>query len=154
MLFKEMYNNGLNQFIPFIATILAIVFTDLLIGVVVGSCISIFYILKSNFKNAYHFQKESYHTGDVITITLSEEVSFLNKASIKEMLFKEIPQNSKVIIDASKSKYIDFDVLETINDFVSVHAIENNISTEVIGIKSHYKNEYLSQMDSVKIKTH
>jgi MFS superfamily sulfate permease-like transporter len=152
-LFKEMYKNGLNQFIPFIATIVAIVFTDLLIGVLVGSFISIFYILKSNFKNAYHFQKDSYHTGEVITITLSEEVSFLNKGSIKEMLFKEIPPNSQVILDGSKSTYIDFDVLEIISDFLTIHAIEKNISIQAIGIKSHYEKEVRGHVESEKIKS-
>jgi carbonic anhydrase len=152
-LFKDMYKNGLNQFIPFVVTILAIVFTDLLIGVIIGSSISIFYILKSNFKNAYHFKKETYHTGDVITIKLAEEVSFLNKASIKELLSNEIPENSKVILDGSNSKYIDFDVLETIKDFISIQAKEKNIETEVIGIKSHYGNDLISHIETLHPKT-
>lgn len=152
-LFKDMYKNGLNQFIPFVVTILAIVFTDLLIGVIIGSSISIFYILKSNFKNAYHFKKETYHTGDVITIKLAEEVSFLNKASIKELLSNEIPENSKVILDGSNSKYIDFDVLETIKDFISIQAKEKNIVTEVIGIKSHYGNDLISHIETLHPKT-
>jgi carbonic anhydrase len=151
-LFKDMYKNGLNQFIPFFITILAIVFTDLLIGVIIGSSISIFYILKSNFKNAYHFQKESYHTGDVITIRLSEEVSFLNKASIKELLSKEIPENSKVILDGSNSKFIDFDVLETIKDFVNIQAKEKNIEAEVIGLKSYYTNDLISHIETLTPK--
>lgn len=152
-LFKDMYKNGLNQFIPFVVTILAIVFTDLLIGVIIGSSISIFYILKSNFKNAYHFKKETYHSGDVITIKLAEEVSFLNKASIKELLSNEIPENSKVILDGSNSKYIDFDVLETIKDFINIQAKEKNIVAEVIGIKSHYGNDLISHIETLHPKT-
>lgn len=151
-LFKDMYKNGLNQFIPFFVTILAIVFTDLLIGVIIGSSISIFYILKSNFKNAYHFQKDSYHTGDVITIKLSEEVSFLNKASIKDLLSTEIPDNSKVILDGSNSKYIDFDVLETIKDFINVQAKEKNIEAQVIGLKSYYTNDLISHIETLTPK--
>ena len=148
-----MYKNGLNQFIPFVVTILAIVFTDLLIGVIIGSSISIFYILKSNFKNAYHFKKETYHSGDVITIKLAEEVSFLNKASIKELLSNEIPENSKVILDGSNSKYIDFDVLETIKYFINIQAKEKNIVAEVIGIKSHYGNDLISHIETLHPKT-
>ncbi|MDZ4668849.1 MAG: SulP family inorganic anion transporter [bacterium] len=147
-LFKDMYKNGLNQFIPFVITVLAIVFTDLLIGVIIGSLISIFYILKSNFKNAYHFKMETFHTGDVITIKLSEEVSFLNKASIKELLAKEIPPNSKVIIDGTNSKYIDFDVLETIKDFVQIQAKEKNIEAEVIGLKKYYGYELINNVEA------
>ncbi|MCG9880980.1 MAG: SulP family inorganic anion transporter [Bacteroidia bacterium] len=137
-LFKDMYKNGLNQFIPFVSTILAIVFTDLLIGVLIGLAISIFYILKSNFKNAYHFEKTTTHTGDEIKIRLSEEVSFLNKASIKETLFVDIPDGSKVVIDGSHSKYIDYDVLEVIHDFSNSYAKEKNIQLTLIGFKSQY----------------
>ena len=137
-LFKDMYSKGLNQFIPFISTILAIVFTDLLIGVLIGLAISIYYILKENFKNAYSFHEESQQTGDTTIIRLSEEVTFLNKASIKETLNK-IPGNSKVIIDASNSKYIDYDVLEVIEIFRDTASKEKNITTSVIGMKSSYQ---------------
>ena len=147
-LFKEMYKNGLNQFIPFIATILAIVFTDLLIGVLIGLAISIFYILKSNFKNAYQFHKEKHHTGDIITIRLAEEVSFLNKASIKDTL-AQIPDNSTVIINATNSTYIDYDVLELIKDFTEVQSKEKNITVSVQGIKSLYKSENVSHVKSM-----
>ncbi len=138
-LFKEMYRKGLNQFIPFVATILAIVFTDLLIGIIIGSVVSVFYILKSNFKNAYSFYKIHDDTGDTITIRLSEEVTFLNKASIKKTLL-EIPDHSTVILDGSNSKFIDYDVLEIIQNFKDTISKEKNVTVSVIGIKS-FKNE-------------
>ena len=147
-LFKDMYSKGLNQFIPFAVTVIAIVFTDLLIGVLIGSAISIFYILKRNFKNAYHFNKESFHTGDIITMRLSEEVSFLNKASIKQTL-ADIPENSKVIIDASNSTYIDSDVMEVIRDFVDVQAKEKGINTTLKGFKSFYQEQIPSHVELV-----
>ncbi len=152
-LFKDMYSKGLNQFIPFIVTVLAIVFSDLLIGVLIGTATSIFYILKRNFKNAYHFNKETFHTGDIITIRLSEEVSFLNKASIKESLV-EIPENSTVVIDASNSTYIDYDVMEVIKDFTDVQAVEKNIAATVIGIKPFYQEEISSHVKSVHYVHH
>lgn len=147
-LFKDMYSKGLNQFIPFVGTIIAIVFTDLLIGILIGAAISIFYILKANFKNAYSFHKEKHHLGDTIIITLSEEVTFLNKASIKQTL-NEIPSNSTVIIDATHSKYIDYDVLEIIEIFTQTFSIENNITTTVKGIKPFYKEENESHVKSI-----
>lgn len=147
-LFKDMYKIGLNQFIPFVATVVAIVFTDLLIGVLIGLAISIFYILKSNFKNAYHFHKEDHHEGEIITIRLAEEVSFLNKASIKRTL-ADIPENSKVIINAANSTYIDYDVLELIKDFTGVQSVEKNITVSVIGIKAQYKEENQSLVKSM-----
>lgn len=147
-LFKDMYSKGLNQFIPFAVTVIAIVFTDLLIGVLIGSAISIFYILKRNFKNAYHFNKESFHTGDIITMRLSEEVSFLNKASIKQTL-ADIPESSKIIIDASNSTYIDSDVMEVIRDFIDVQAKEKGINTTLKGFKSFYQEQIPGHVELV-----
>jgi len=134
-LFKEMYENGLNQFIPFVATILAIVFTDLLIGVLIGLSISVFFILKSNYKNAYALQTIKGKGGDEIKLTLSEEVSFLNKASIKDTLLTKIPDGSSLTIDGSQSKNIDYDVLEVIHDFNTYYASKKNIQVKLVGIK-------------------
>ncbi len=137
-IFKEMYSKGWNQFIPFIVTIVAIVFTDLLIGILIGLAVSIFYLLKSNFRNPFTIRKETLSVGEVIKIDLSEEVSFLNKASIKETLW-QIPHHSKVIIDASKSGFIDDDVLELIRDFKTTVAPERDIQLNVLGLKEKYK---------------
>ena len=147
-LFKYMYSKGLNQFIPFVATIVAIVFTDLLIGVLIGLAISIFYILKSNFKNAYSFHKEKHHTGDKIVIRLAEEVSFLNKASIKQTL-TDLPADSIVTIDASHSTYIDYDVVEIIKDFINVQSKEKNINVTIIGFSEKYEIKNDEHVQSV-----
>lgn len=137
-LFKEMYNKGWHQFIPFIVTIIAIVFTDLLIGILIGLAVSIFFLLRSNFKNPFTLLKEKLAVGEVIRLDLSEEVSFLNKASIKETLW-QVPKNSKVIIDASNSEYIDDDVLELIDDYKTTVAPERNIQLNIFGLRDAYK---------------
>ena len=137
-IFKEMYAKGLNQFIPFVVTIVAIVFTDLLIGILIGLTISIFYLLKSNFRNPFTMRKEMLSVGEVIKLDLSEEVSFLNKASIRETLW-QIPPGSKVIIDASKSGFIDEDVLELLRDFKTTVAPERNIQLNILGLRDKYK---------------
>lgn len=137
-LFKDMYSKGFNQFIPFIATILAIVFTDLLIGVFIGLAISIFYLLKSNYKNAFTIEAPKHSGKENLKMVLSEEVSFLNKASIKEALIA-LPANSTLTIDASRSTHIDYDVIEIISDFISVQSKEKNIRTELIGFTGDFK---------------
>jgi MFS superfamily sulfate permease-like transporter len=137
-LFKEMYQKGWNQFLPFMATILGILFTDLLIGVVIGLSVSIFFLLKSNFKNPFTVTTDANYTDETIRIKLPNQVSFLNKATIKETLWS-IPNNSKVIIDASNTDYIDNDVLEIIKDFKEVVAPERNIKLNKIGIKKEYE---------------
>jgi carbonic anhydrase len=136
-LFKSMYSKGLNQFIPFVATILAIVFTDLLIGVLIGLAISIFYILKSNFKNPFVLQKETLYLDETMRLELPNQVSFLNKASIKDTLWNA-PSNTKVVIDASYSDFIDNDVLEIIEDFRSTVSKEKGIKLNIVGLQKHY----------------
>ncbi len=138
-LFKEMFAKGKYQFWPFIITVLAIVLSNnLLLGVGIGLCASIFSILRANLKNSYFFHKEEHHTGDVIYLHLSEEVSFLNKAAIKRTL-DELPENGKVIIDASETEYIDNDVIEIIKDFRDIISKERNITLELLGFKEVYK---------------
>ncbi|MFN7099985.1 MAG: SulP family inorganic anion transporter, partial [Flavobacterium sp.] len=123
--FIHFWNKGKYQFIPFIATLLAVVFLDLLRGVALGICISIIFVLKGNLKRAYIFRKEKYEDGDVIHIDLAQEVSFLNKAAIKQTL-QEIPDNSRVIIDAKDTVYIAHDILDLIHEFKTIKAVDHN----------------------------
>jgi len=110
---------GKYQFVPFIATFMAVVFTDLLKGVALGMIISIIFVLKGNMKRAYNFRKEEYHDGDIIHIDLAQEVSFLNKSAIKATLLA-IPENSKVVINATDTVYIAHDVLDLIREFKKI----------------------------------
>jgi MFS superfamily sulfate permease-like transporter len=138
--FKEMFKHGKYQFVPFIITVVAIVFTDLLTGVGIGLAVSVAAILIGNFKNSYFFHKEEYQQGETITIKLSQEVSFLNKAAIRETL-DHLPENSKVIIDASETRYIDFDVLEIIREFKNIKTSLKNIDCQLLNFKEEYKIE-------------
>jgi MFS superfamily sulfate permease-like transporter len=137
-IFKEMFANGTYQWVPFMVTVIGVVCTDLLTGVGLGLATSMVGILYANLKNPYYFHKEQYHEGEVIRIQLSEEVSFLNKASIK-LTLDHLPQNSKVMIDAHKTKYIDFDVLELIREFRDIKAPERNIQCILSGFSETYK---------------
>src|SRR5690606_10929559 len=113
------------------------VFTDLLTGVALGMFISIFAILRGNMKRAYYFRKEEYEKGDIIHIHLAQEVSFLNKAAILFTLNK-IPDNSKVIINASDTVYIAHDILDSIKEFRDIRAPLKNIDVTLIGFKNEY----------------
>ena len=137
---KHFWEKGKYQFIPFIATFGAVVFTDLLKGVALGMIISIIFVLKGNMKRAYHFKKEEYHDGDIIHIDLAQEVSFLNKAAIKETI-ASIPKNSSVVINASDTVYIAHDVLDLIKEFKSIRAKEEHIKVKLKGFKKEYQLE-------------
>ena len=137
-LFMKWWSNGVYQFIPFVVTILGIVFTDLLVGVALGLAVSIFFILRENLKSPYFFHQQDYKQGEVIHINLAQEVSFLNKAAIK-LTLENLPESSYVIIDASEAVYIDHDVLELIREFKDIKSIEREIRLELVGFKESYK---------------
>lgn len=132
-LYKAMYRLGWDQFLPFIVTIVAILATDLLKGIAIGMAFAIFFILRKNYRHAYHYKKEKKNDRDVITIRLSEEVTFLNKASI-QLSLNDLPRDSKVVIDGSNSVAIDHDVLEIIQDFKRMAAPQRNIDVETIAV--------------------
>ncbi|MGV9003706.1 SulP family inorganic anion transporter [Flavobacterium sp.] len=137
---KQFWEKGWYQFIPFIVTFIAVIFTDLLKGVALGMLVNIVFILKGNLKRAYHFRKEEYVDGDVIHIDLAQEVSFLNKAAIKST-FAAIPENSKVIINAKDTVYIAHDILDLIKEFKKIRSKDMNIKVKLIGFKSKYNLE-------------
>ncbi len=133
-LFKQMFKTGWTNFIPFVVTITAIVLTDLLMGIGIGMAVAIFFILYENYKKPFFFENEKdlFENGN-ITLTLSEDVTFLNKANIQRAL-QIIPNDSKVVIDASKSINIHHDVIEIIEEF-KINAKERNIEVEIISRK-------------------
>ncbi len=140
-LYRQMYGAGKDQFIPFIVTVLAILFTDLLIGISIGMAVGIFFILKENFKTP--FIQEPHQENGTIHIKLSEHVSFLNKGSILTALDK-VPENSEVEIDGANSRFIDHDVLETIYNFKET-AQDKNIKmklTDIPNLRTYSKGSH------------
>ncbi|MFT4153015.1 SulP family inorganic anion transporter [Parafilimonas sp.] len=124
-LFKEMYRRGPDQFIPFVVTIAAIIFTDLLIGIVIGIGVGLFFVLRSNFKTSFFIV----HDNSKYLFRLRKDVSFLNKPLLKNKL-ETVPADSSVLIDISRADFIDKDVIEVINDFLQ-HAHLKNIKAEI-----------------------
>ena len=124
VLFKKMWGYGPEQFIPFIVTVLGVVFTDLLLGVGMGMTVALVILLQWSFRNS-HFLHMKTAEGDserqVITMHLAEEVTFLNKGAIRQQL-DEIPDNSILVIDQSKCVYLNHDVREILDDFIKVSA--------------------------------
>ena len=115
-LFREMYRLGWGQFLPFITTVIGVVFTDLLTGIGAGVVMAVVIILRNSFKNSHFLHMEGNGDGTHVVLTLAEEVYFLNKAAIKKEL-NRIRPGSKVTIDTSRSVSIDHDVREVISDF-------------------------------------
>lgn len=131
-LFKQMYKLGWEQFVPFVATVVAILATDLLKGITVGILFGIFYTLRHSFRNSHHMKDVvTTHEGhEIHHIVLAEEVSFFNKVSVMSAL-DAIPNDSKVIIDCSKTKALAYDVQELIEEY-KTNALNKNIVVETI----------------------
>ena len=142
---KHFWEKGKYQFVPFIATMVAVVATDLLKGVLLGIIISVIFVLKGNLKKAYTFKKEEYADGDIIHIDLAQEVSFLNKAAIKNTL-NSIPENSKVVINAHDTVYIAHDILDLIKEFKLIRAVDENIQVKLKGFKKAYHLENTTEV--------
>lgn len=131
-LFTTMYKLGWEQFVPFVATVVGILATDLLKGITIGVLFGIFYTLRHSYRNSHHM-KEVVSTEDgqkVHYIEMAQEVSFFNKASVMTAL-EAIPANSKVVIDFSQSKSVAHDVLELIKNY-EINAKTKNITVEKI----------------------
>lgn len=149
-LFIEMYQKGKEQFIPFVVTILGIVFTDLLTGIGLGLVVAIFYILWNNYKIPYHFNPEDYVKDQPLRLVLAEDVSFMNKASILRTL-KKLPDGIHVIIDGSLTKSIHPDVLEIIDDFKE-SAENRDITIETIGLTTKEVHDPVKKFGEVVLQ--
>jgi MFS superfamily sulfate permease-like transporter len=113
-LFAKLWREGWYRFLPFTLTILGLVFTDLLTGVAIGMAAAVFFILLENYKCGVYLHEQ--HEDNRYLLELSEQVTFLNKANLLAHL-EAIPPGAEVVIDGSQSRYIDYDVLEIINNF-------------------------------------
>lgn len=141
-------DGGYVQFMPFIVTLIAVVCIDLLKGVAIGMVVSVFFMLRQNMKIPYYYKRITYSNGELIHLTLSQEVSFLNKASIKETL-DNIPEGTNLIIDATRAAYIDFDVLDLLREFRKFRAATKNIKVSFIGFKNIYNIENASESEII-----
>lgn len=141
-IFIKMYKQGTGQLIPFLVTVAGIVFEDLLIGIALGLGVAIIAILQNNYFIPFEMQKENLEGKHNIKIRLSEDVTFLNKASLLKTL-AQIPEHTNVVIDAKDTKFINYDIVEIIEDFIE-GAPYRNITVTVIDLYENKESHPLS----------
>lgn len=124
-LFKEFFQKGWDQFVPFVVTIAAILVTDLLVGIIVGIIVGLFFMVRSNFRSSVFVVNDQ----NRFLIRFRKDVSFLNKPIVKKKL-EDVPRNAYVLIDATRADFIDKDVIEEVNNFLC-HAHIKNIKVEI-----------------------
>ncbi|MBJ2172954.1 SulP family inorganic anion transporter [Aureibaculum sp. A20] len=138
-LFKKMYDLGWKQFIPFTVTVIGIVFIDLLWGIGLGLAVGVVVILIKSFQNSHFLHKEDISNGvQKMKMTLAEEVTFFNKGAILKEL-DALPENSYLELDVRKTRYLDNDIVEILEDF-AVKAKERNIDIKIISERGVVEN--------------
>lgn len=138
-LFKKMYDLGWIQSIPFFVTVIGIVFTDLLVGIGLGLMVGIVVILIKSYQNSHFLHKEGEDIDDgKIKMTFAEEVTFINKGAILKEL-EQIPSNSFLEIDVRKTRYLDYDIIEILDDF-AFKANERNITVKLVSERGIVEN--------------
>jgi MFS superfamily sulfate permease-like transporter len=111
-LFKKMWSEGYESFVPFILTVLAIVFTDLLKGVLIGLAIGIFFVIRANTHSAMTVvSQDNFHL-----LRFNKDITFVHKAELKEKLSR-VPSGSTLIVDATRAFYVDRDTFDVLDDF-------------------------------------
>ncbi len=137
-LVRQMWSEGRYQFAPFALTVVAIVLTDLLIGVLIGLTVSAGFILYSNMRQPIRRFVEQHLGGDVVHIELANQVSFLNRAALSKVL-DEVPRGGDVLLDAQNTDYIDPDVLDLIRDFKEQTGPARGVEVSLVGFRSEYQ---------------
>jgi MFS superfamily sulfate permease-like transporter len=138
-LFKHIYKLGWKQFLPFIVTILGIIFTDLLIGIGLGLANGLMVIVYRNYLNSHFLHIEDKSNGKAkIKMTLAEEVTFMNKGAILKELDR-IPEETFLELDVRATKYLDNDIIEILEDF-AIKAKEKNINVKLISERGEIEN--------------
>ena len=138
-LFKKMFDLGWKQFVPFIVTILGIVFIDLLYGIALGLAVGVAVILIKSYQNSHFLHIEGENNADgKVKMTLAEEVTFFNKATILREL-DNLPENSYLELDVRKTRYLDNDIIEILEDF-AFKAKERNIDIKLISERGVVEN--------------
>ncbi len=132
-IFIHEFEKGWNQFLPFIFTVIAILLTDLLVGIGIGMVVGLFFVMKTNFQRSVTVTELN---GNYL-VKLQKDVSFLNKAPLMKEL-TQIPEGSNVILNASKAVFIDHDIQEVLNDFIA-SAHSKNITITIEGYTYHLR---------------
>ncbi len=138
-IFKKTYKDGWNQFIPFIVTVLGIIFTDLLIGIAVGTVIGIFFVLYTNFQTTFHLTRK----GKQVNIVFEKDLYFLSKPQLKEALGSLKPGDT-VLVDGSKAPFIDHDIYNMLYDYQETAKVQG-ITYELQEVKLNRRKRKTAQ---------
>jgi carbonic anhydrase/SulP family sulfate permease len=146
---RAMWAEGLNRFLPYVITVAAIVFTDLLVGVIIGLVVSTAFILASNLKRPLRHIVEKHVAGEVHRFELASQLSFFNRA-ILDAALRKIPEGGQVLLDARNTVYIDPDVIDFIKDYRDNIARARGVTVSLLGFQDrHHIDDEIQYVDYV-----
>lgn len=138
-LFKKMFQLGWKQWLPFLTTIVGIIAIDLLKGLALGLAVGIIATLIKSFQNSHFLHIEGKSNGqNNIKMTLAEEVTFFNKGAILKEL-DSLPEETKLELDVTKTRYLDNDIIEILEDF-QWKAKERKIDIKLVSERGTVEN--------------
>ena len=149
--FKKMWVAGKQQFMPFVLTVIAIIATDLLIGILIGMVIAVGFILYGNMRRPLSQVVERHVGGDLTRVKLANQVTFLNKASLMETLH-QVPGDTHLVLDATETTYIDPDIIDLISDFRADTAPARGIRLRLLGFDAPALQDSVEHDISVSTK--
>ena len=136
-LFRQMWKEGRYQFLPFLITLLSIVFTDLLTGILIGLGVSLLFILNSSLRQPIRRVIETHLAGEILHIELANQVSFLNRAAL-DQVFNDTERGTHMLIDATGTDYIDPDILSLIRDYRYNVGPARGVTVSLRGFRKRY----------------
>ena len=134
---RAMWEEGWNRFLPYVITVISIVLTDLLIGVLVGLVVSTAFILASNLNRPLRHIVEKHVSGDVHRFELASQLSFFNRAILNAAL-RKIPRGGHVLLDARNTVYIDPDVIDFIKEYRDAMAPARGVNVSLLGFQDRH----------------
>lgn len=150
-IFKDVFDSGYAEYVPFISTVLGIVFTDLLVGVLIGLGVSIIIVLISNFRNPLDTADEQHYSGEMHRLILSQHLSFFNKPFIMEKL-KSYPPKSKILIDGGNVDFIDSDIIDFLKEYKREYAPKHQIEVHCVKFKEVFKLNNIDGFNNIITK--
>jgi MFS superfamily sulfate permease-like transporter len=128
VVFKEIFKEGQDQFVPFLVTVVAVVLTDLLKGIGIGMVVAVGYILYTNYKGSISFMRDKKN----VLIQFNKDIFYINKAELIQKL-ASLEEGDFVFIDGVKASFIDHDIFLTLEEFKK-EVKNRNIEVEFKGI--------------------
>ena len=128
-LFRAQYRLGVNQFLPFVLTIVAILATDLLKGVILGIICGVFFVLRQNTSGVI---VEDTEPDGARRLQFRRDGTFLSKPVLVGLL-DSVKDGERVVIDAT-GEFLDHDTKEVLAEFVQ-RAGDRNVSVHVRGVE-------------------